>query len=428
VSTNVVRRIVVLGAGYGGIYTFLKLHKRFHADRSVELQLVNKTNYFISTPFLHEVATGSISPEHVAEPIRKIIGCTEEEFMMTEVTGLALSEREVHTLRGPIPYDYLVIALGAQTSYRNVTGAREHTLALKTLEDAVNLKTHFIRTFEYASGIADPEELDRALRFVVVGGGGTGVELVAEMADLFLDTFAKYYDKRLIENVEVMLLHARDELLPSFNRYIRRRSAQVLRRKGITVRLGVQVSEVRPHSLILNTGELVKARTIIWAAGVEPNSLPFDVTLQREKGRILVNQYLQIPSFPEVFVMGDMAAFKNPGSAETLPMLAQVAHRQSVGVARNIIRLVEGKAPLAYTYKHWGDLVSLGEWMAAGELFGLRLFGHMAWFFWRGVYLSKLISWSKKAEVLLDWIVDLFRPRDISVFYEETKDSERDIK
>ena len=127
-----------------------------------------------------------------------------------------------------------------------------------------------------------------------------------------------------------------------------------------------------------------------------------------------MNQYLQVPSFPEVFVLGDMAAFRNKGESVILPMLAQVAHRQSVGVARNVINLIEGRAPEAYIYKHWGDLVSLGEWMAAGELFGLKIFGHVAWFFWRGVYLSKLLSPTKKVKVLLDWLVNLFSPRDIS--------------
>jgi len=417
------KRIVVLGSGYGGLYTFTKLHKHFvrgrasnNSNKDVSLLLISRTNYFVSTPLLHEVATGSISPEHVTEPLRKILACKEEEFVLTEVTGLSLKTKEVNTMRGPVPYDYLVVALGSQTAYRNTPGAPEYTITLKTLPDAIKMKNHFINTFERASGIADPAELREALTFIVVGGGATGVELVAEMAEMFLDTFTRYYSKRVMQAVELILIHGGDELLQTFGRSIRVRSKNVLRRKGINIKLGVRVLEVRPKELVLDNGEVIRAGTIIWAAGVEPSLLTTDVPIERESGRIVVNEYLQVPSFPEVFVLGDMAAFHSKGSGQALPMLAQVAHKESLGVAGNIINLVEGRRPKVYVYKHWGDLVSLGEWMAAGELYGFKIFGHMAWFFWRGVYLSKLLSFSKKSKVLLDWIVEIFRPRDISSF------------
>lgn len=410
------KKVVVLGAGYGGVYTFDKLRHHFAKSTRVDLLLVSKTNYFVSTPLLHEVATGAISPEHITEPLRKILRCDEDEFMLTDVTGVSMQNKEVHTMRGPIPYDYLVVALGSQTAYWNTPGAKENTITLKTLEDAVRMKGHFIRAFEHASTIADDVELAQALRFVVIGGGATGVELVSEISDMIFDTFARFYSQRVMEAVEVVLINSGDELLQNFSRSIRTRSKSVLRHKGINVKFGVKVTEARPHELTLNTGEVIKSDTIIWAAGVEPVKLDIDMPLEKERGRIVVNEYLQVPGHPEIFVMGDMASFRNKGSDASLPMLAQVAHRQSVGVARNIINMIEGRKVEPYFYKHWGDLVSLGEWVAAGELFGFKIFGHFAWFFWRGVYLSKLLSASKKAKVLLDWIVEMFRPRDISSF------------
>ena len=411
-------KIVVLGAGYGGLYSFRKLHKRFHADKSVELILVNKTNYFVSTPLLHEVATGGISPEHIVEPIRKVISCACEQFKLGSVEHLSLRDKLVYTDKGVIPYDFLVLALGSETNYHAVSGAQEHTYPLKTLEDAIRLKNHLIEVFDKAVSAKDETELAKLLHFVVVGGGGTGVELVAEISDFVYGTLSKYYNPQLDGFIKISLVHAGDELLQNFQRSIRTKSKNVMRKKNINVRLGLKVIEVRDGALVLNDGEIMNSDTIVWVAGVKPYELKTDVPLETDQGRVVVNRFLQVPSHPNIFALGDMAAFTNPETAEVLPMLAQVAHKESVGVARNVIRLVEGKNLIPYSYKHFGDLVSLGQWLAAGELFGFKFFGHLAWFFWRGVYLSKLLSFSKKIEVLIDWTIDFFTPRDISAIYQ----------
>ncbi len=423
-SEIIQKKILVLGAGYGGAYTFKYLHKRFHKNKRVSLKLVNRNNYFISTPLLHEVATGSISPEHIVEPLRKILACTHEEFVMASVGSVSLASKTVTTTAGELEYDYLVMALGAETNYRGVPGAQEHTLTLKSLEDAISLKNHFIEVFERASRMEPGPEQDKTLCFVLVGAGATGVELAAEMRDLFWRTFVKYYKPELLARARIIIIHAGDDLLPNFERDLRVKSKYILRKKGIDLRFGIQVVEVRDKAILLNTGELLESETIIWTAGVKPSSIGFDVDLPKDRqGRIIVNQYFQIADFPEVFVLGDQAAFKNPDGGDYLPMLAQVAHKESEGVARNVIRQIEGKPLLRYTYKHMGDLISLGDWMAAGEIFGVRLFGHLTWFLWRGIYLAKLLSPSKKAKVLLDWIVNLFSPRDISELYKcEPKD------
>ncbi|HEY4493333.1 MAG TPA: NAD(P)/FAD-dependent oxidoreductase [Candidatus Paceibacterota bacterium] len=407
------KRILVLGGGYGGTYTFKHLHKSFKNNSGVELRLISKTNYFVSTPFLHEVATGNIDPEHVAEPLRKIFP-GPEEFQLADVKAISLKDKKVETNEGVIAYDYLIMALGAETNYRNTPGAREHTLALKTLEDAIKLKNHFISTFDQAANLHNEEEIRKKLRFVVIGGGATGVELVSEMSDFLYSSLGTYYTKNFIAHISIILVHAGDDLLPNFSHNIRLASKKVLRKKKIEIKFGLQVIEVRPGALVLNNGEVIESDTIIWAAGVSPSSVSVTPSVERERGRIIVNQFFQIPSYPEVFVLGDQAAFRNVGDSAALPMLAQVAHKQADAVARNVARIVEGKLPMPYTYKHLGDLVSLGEWVAAGELFGIKIFGHVAWFFWRGVYLSKLLSPTKKVKVLLDWLLNLFAPRDIS--------------
>lgn len=407
-------RVVILGAGYGGAYTFDKLHKRFHNNSEVKLTIVNKYNYFMSTPLLHEVATGSIAPEHIVEPLRELLGCSEDQFVMSEVEEVRLKDKKIVTKHGELRYDYLVVALGSQTNFRGVTGARENTIELKSLEDAIKIKNHLISMFEQAAESTDSTEVKRLLHFVVVGGGATGVELSAEMADLFECTFKKFYGSELMRNVMITIIHAGDELLFNFSRSIRVKTKRALRGKGINVRFGLAVTEVTKESVTMNNGERIDTRTVIWVAGAIPVQIKFDTEIAREQGRITVNQYLQIPHYPEVFVLGDMAAFRNPDETAILPMLAQVAHKQSVAVANNVSRMIEGREPVVFVYKHWGDLVSLGQWLAAGDLFGVKFFGHLTWLLWRGVYLSKLLSIGKRLQVAFDWLLNIFRPRDIS--------------
>lgn len=409
------KRVVILGGGYGGAYTFKYLQEHFRGDPLVNLQLVTRSNYFVSTPFLHEVATGGVLAEHVAEPLRKVFR-GPENLLVAEVKSVNLSDKVVETSECQVPYDYLVLALGSETNYRNVPGAREHTLPLKTLEDAARLKNHLLAKFEEAANCQDAEEIKSTLSFVVVGGGATGVELAAEMADLVFGTMRKYYPRKLIDQVRITLVNSGDDLLPNFARSIRVRSKNVLRKKKIEIKFGLNVVEVRAREFVLSSGEVIKSDTVVWAAGVSPSSVPITPEPKKERGRIAVNQFLQIPDHPEVFALGDQASFHNQGSMESLPMLAQVAHKQAEGVAVNLARLIEGKPLVTYSYKHMGDLVSLGEWVAAGEVFGMKIFGHISWFFWRGVYLAKLLSPSKRFEVLIDWVVDLFSPRDISRF------------
>lgn len=408
-------KIVILGAGFGGTYAFKQLHRFFHRQKKIELILVNRKNYFLFTPLLHEVATGGVSPENVTEPLRKVIGCCLHDFYLATVKSINLDKKEVTTTLGPITYDYLVIALGAETNFYDVPGARDYSFTLKSLEDAVRLKNHFIVTLEQASKINDELELTKLLTFVVIGGGPTGVELAAEMADFFYGTFNRLYPPDLIGKIRIVLVQAGSELLPAFSPPLRRKSLEILKKKKIEVRLNTVVTSVGQDFIQFKNGEKLATRTPIWVAGIKP-ALPLfqPEPVKDDRGRLVVNPTLELKGYAGVFALGDLASYRDQQTGLALPPLAQVATKQATVVARNIYCLIKAKSCQPFIYRHRGDLISLGRWLAIGEISKFSFSGHLAWWLWRTVYLSKLIAWPKKVKVAVDWTLNLFMPRDTS--------------
>jgi len=408
------QRIVIVGGGFAGVYTFKSLHNFFHNDDRVELILVSQRNYFIFTPLLHEVATGAQAPENIVEPLPQLIACCNTDFVEADLQRVNTQARKVETVLGDIPYDYLLLALGSTTNFFNIPGASEYCFTLKSLENAVNLKNHFIDVFEEASSLKDESELAALLRFVVIGGGPTGVELAAEMSDFFFGTLAKLYRRYHLEKViKIDVCQRGDSLLPQFSEHLRRKSEQALRHKGVNVLLKTGIKEVGKNFVITHNGERIDAHTIIWTAGVKPIEVPFDSEVARhDSGRILVDPTLQLPQHPGIFAIGDMAHSEHGG--RPLPALAQVAVRQAHSAARNIYRLIEHKKPCRFRYYHKGDLISLGSWLAVAEVYWFHSLGHFAWWMWRTIYLFKIISWRKRIKVAVEWTLNIFANRDVS--------------
>lgn len=411
------KRIVILGAGFGGVYVYKHLHKVFHHDPDVELVMVNQTNYFLFTPLLHEVATGSIGPENIVEPIRKVLGCCLADLHVTEVESISLKKKYVETLHGRIDYDYLVVGLGATNNFFAVPGAAENCFTLKNIKDALHIKNRCIDLCEESLHIDDENERKKMLRIVIIGGGATGVELAAEMIELFHHTLEKYFcNKSIRRDAEIVLVHRDAELLPMFSEKLRKKSQQVLTKKGIKVMLNTEVVRVDNQGVHLKNGDVLETHTAIWTAGIMPTPVNLDVKVKNKNGSIPVEMTLNMKDYPEVFVIGDMAGYIDPHTQKPLPALAQVAFRQSDFVASNIIRSLQNRPLLEFHYKHTASMISLGQWMALGEIAKFSFSGHLAWWMWRTIYLSKLISWQKKLKVAGNWTLNLFSPRDISRF------------
>ncbi len=409
-------KIVIVGNGFGGIYTLKNLHKIFHGKKNVEITLIGEKNYFLFTPLLHEVATGSINPVNIIEPIRKVLDCCMSNFYLGKATEIDADNHTVKIGENTIEYDYLVLAPGAETNYFNTPGAKENTLTLKGLDDAIRIKNKIIAQIEKASHLENIDDRKKALSFIIVGGGPTGVELAGELQEMLKDSFSHYFKKEIIENTSVTIIQKNEDLLTQFGKSLRIKSLKFLRRKGITVLLNTIVKNVGKDYVMIDDDKKIDAETIIWVAGIKPKELNFrqELTKTLDK-KLVVNEFLQLDNHPHIYALGDVAAFKNP-DGQIIPALAQVAEKEAKNVAENIYRDIKNKKLKNFYYRHSGSMVSLGQWMAIGEISFLSISGRLTWWLWRTVYLSKLISFRKKVRVAIDWTLNIFSPRDISEF------------
>ena len=408
-------KILIIGSGFGGVYTLKNLSKFLKRDGATNLSMIGDKNYFLFTPLLHEVATGGINPVNIIESIRKILGGYLNDFYLGKAEQINLKEKTVLINKMVVPYDYLVIASGSQTNFFNTPGAEKYAFTLKSIDDAIKIKNHCITQMEKASHVKDSTERKNMLRFVIVGGGPTGVELVAEMEELVRETFSHYYHEEIVKDVSIVLIQRGPELVPQFGSKIRNKSLKVLEKKGVKVMLNSAVKEIGSSYVVLNGNTKIYTQTVIWVAGVMATTLNFTEPVEKfPDGKLIVNEYLQLKNYKEVFAIGDIASFKNEATNTFLPALGQVAEKEAKTVAININSLINGKELEKFSYHSSGNLMSLGRWMAVGEISSLSFSGHMAWWFWRTVYLSKLISFRKKVRVAIDWTINAFSPRDIS--------------
>ena len=241
------------------------------------------------------------------------------------------------------------------------------------------------------------------------------MELAAELEELVRETFSHYYRKEIVEDVSITLIQRGPELVPQFSKKIREKSLRILKKKWVEVMLNTSVKAVSASDVTINNDIKMPTETVIWVGGVKPANVKFvEAVGKSPDGRIPVNQYLQVENYKEVFAIGDVASLKDPEKNAPLPQLAQVAEKEARTAARNIKNLIEGKNLETFSYHSTGNLMSIGKWRALGEIKNFTFSGHIAWFIWRTVYLSKLISFRKKVRVAVDWTMNLFSPRDIS--------------
>ncbi len=400
--------VVIIGGGFGGIYTGRYLQPLIDEGK-VDVTIINRTNYFLFTPLLHEVATGGLSAMSVVEPIREIFRHECIHFIQDEVKSINHEAKEIVTTNRTIGYDFLVISSGAETNYYGTLGAQENTLTLKNLNDALVIRKRIIDACEKAAHIANEEERKRLLSVVVVGGGATGVELSAEIIEFMQETLCSYYSSTCHlkkTDMQVTVVAASPDLLPPFPPALREIAKNELIRKGIKVMTSETVTEVRQNKIIFADKSFIEAGMIIWVAGVKPVSPDIEGIEKEKNGRIKIDEFLRVGGKKEIFALGDVSG--------TAPMLAQVASQQGRTVAQNIAATINNIPLIPFKFFEKGLLVSLGQWYAAGKIFGVTLKGPIMWFIWRGVYLFNFHSWRKRFKILVEWFVNLFYPRDIT--------------
>ncbi|OHA16442.1 MAG: hypothetical protein A3C79_02360 [Candidatus Taylorbacteria bacterium RIFCSPHIGHO2_02_FULL_45_28] len=428
--------IVILGAGFGGTYVAKKLAKHVKKGR-IEITIINRTNYFLFTPLLHEVATGSLTPTSIAEPLREIFVDSGIRIVQGIVESINRSAKTVKISNqgslSTISYDYLVIATGAETNYYDILGAEKFTYPLKNLSDAARIRSVIVDSLERAFLTLDKDERVRLLSFIVVGGGATGVETAAELAGFIQEIIGRYYsqtkdcdlnDYRICKPQEssVTLIHAGPELLQTFGPSLRAAAEKRLRDNNIIVRLNSTVSEVTGRGIKLSSGISVASATIIWTAGVKPVIPHFEGDMPTlTTGRLAVDEYFRVNHDSCVFALGDAAGYvnrdilnKDPTKTLTLPLLAQVAEGQAKILARNVISSIRGKKLVEFHYHSKGNMVSVGQRFAVGEIFSLFLSGRLTWWLWRTIYLFKFASWKKRVHIVFEWTLNIFFQRDMT--------------
>jgi NADH:ubiquinone reductase (H+-translocating) len=438
------KKIVILGGGFAGVECARQLESEFGDDPEIELVMISEDNFLLFTPMLPQVASGMIETRHIVLPIRTI--CQKTKFYEGRVKNLDPYGKLV-TLWGTgdkrsisIHYDFLVVALGSETNFFGMADVEKNAYTMKTLNDAVMLRNRVIDMLEQAENETNPILRKSFLNFVVVGGGFAGIETAGELIDLLLDA-RKYYPTIHKEDLKVIVLEAMGEILPGFNKKLADFAKEKLIERGIDIRLKKAVTsfngnevttksldETPKDSIDQSKTESIITKTLIWTAGVTPVNTIKRSMFKTEKGKLIVNDFLEVSEFPGVFAIGDCALFVDPKTNRPFPPTAQIAEAQAKMAAKNLISLIKNSEKEKFVYHSKGQMAIIGKRSGIATFLGMNISGFLAWLIWRNVYLSKIPTFDKKTRVFLDWVIDLFFDRDISRLKLMKRDDEKEYK
>lgn len=411
-------RVVVLGGGFGGMYTARALRRAL--GRKAEIEIINAENYFVFQPLLPEVGAGSITPAHAVSPLRFILKGVA--IRKAVVDSVDFTRKVVTVFQGiqrrptEVPYDHLVIALGQGADFSRMPGLEEHALKMKTLEDARRLREHVIEQLEHAQVTALPDTKRGALTFTVVGGGFSGVETVGEMKEL-IDRSLPFYSNIDPSEVRVLLVEYAPRILNEMPQELADYASAHLQKHGIELKLKTGVKSCTHRQLVTSDGEVIDTRTIVATIGNAPLPVITRMGLPMDKGRIVVDRSLKVQGQDAVWALGDCALIPLKEGAtdrhDFAPPTAQFAVREAKRVAKNIAATIKGKTPGIFAYSSRGSLASLGAKRGVADLMGRSVTGFPAWFVWRSYYLALLPGLGTKIRVMINWTLDLIGARSL---------------
>jgi len=394
-------RVLVLGGGFAGIGAAHKLKKS-----DADVVVVDKHDYHTFQPLLYQVATGLLEQPAVGHPIRDLFHKQDNvRIHQDEVTAIDLDARRVEFAElEALGYDYLVLGLGAEVNFFGVEGAAEHAFPLYTLTDAVRLKNHVLKTWEEADRKPALVE-DGALNVVVVGGGPTGVETAGAMAELYNGVFKKDYPDVPEGAATITLVEAGPEIFPMFKPDIREYTVGALEKRGVDVQTGDVVESISPTRVKLKSGDELEAHTLVWGAGLQGNELVRSLGLELGRGnRIGVDEELRIPSHPEVYAVGDVAAITDAKTEQVLPQLGSVALQSGEHAGETIAQLIAGKETKPFKYRDKGTMAAIGRGSAVVQMLGGKTMkGKAASLAWGTVHLALLPTNEDRAKAVVDW-------------------------
>jgi len=412
-------RVLILGGGFAGLYAAIELDKTLARRPGVEVMLVNRENFFLFTPMLHEVAASDLDITHIVNPIRKLL--RRVKFFHGEVHSIDLASKCVSLFHGPnrhmheLRYDYLIIALGSTTNFFNLPGLEANSLTMKSLGDAIHLRNRLIDLLEEADFECALGERSNLLTVLVAGGGFAGVETIAAVND-FLREATKYYPHLAEDEIRTVLVHPGSVILPELGAQLGAYAQRKLAERQVEIRVNTKVTAISDRGIELSDGTAVKARTLVWTAGTSPNPILQSLPCEKERGRLVVNEYMEVPGWPSVWALGDCALVPDPRTGHPYPPTAQHAMRQGKIVAKNVEAAIVRGRRTPFVFSTIGLLAAIGRRTGVAQILGVNFSGFIAWFLWRTIYLSKLPRLEKKLRVALDWTLDLFFSKDLVHF------------
>ena len=409
-------RVVIAGGGFAGLSAAMHLDKTLARCGTVEFTLISRENFILFTPMLHEVAAGDLDPGDIVNPIRRIV--RRIKFVEAEVQRIDLSTRRIHCVGGvaglalEFEFDHLLFTLGSETNFFDLPGVSEWAVTMKSLSDAALLRNRVLALLEEATLQSDPATRRQLLTFVTAGGGFAGTETTGAINDFVRDT-VRYYPDLNETLIRVVVIQPGDLLLPELGEELGRYAERKLCERKVEVIKGTRVASYDGSVVRLSDGQSIPASTLIWTAGVKPSAVIASLPCHKERGRLVVDEFLRVPGVPGLWAAGDCAAVPVSETEEFHPPTAQHGLRQGLIAARNIEAAILGRPLTPFIFSTIGQLATIGRRTGVATVFRLRFSGFIAWGLWRAVYLMKLPRLTKKLRVMVSWILDLFFAREI---------------
>jgi len=406
-------KILILGGGFGGVYTAAALERLIGPGDNIQVTLINRDNFFLMTPLLFEAASGVLEPRHAVNPIRRMF--RRVNFIQATIRAIDVKQHSVaaelaHGEVRQLPYDHLVIALGGVTNTRLIRGS-ESASKFKTLADAITLRNHCIAMFERADVETDPQIRRALLTFVIVGGGLVGVELQGELTE-FVKNIRPAYPHVSASEIRFELIESGPHLVPELDEDLGQYVEKTFEKRGVKIRLNSKVEQIESTRIHIGS-ETIDSYTIVLAAGAAPNPLLDSLELEKDaRGRLKVDASMRCPSESSVWGLGDCAAVPDP-QGKPYPPLAQHALREARCLARNLVEVIRGGQPAPFIYKSKGTLAALGHYKGVGRVYKIKIHGLLAWWVWRTYYLMQMPGFSRKVRLVIDWTVALFFKNDV---------------
>jgi len=412
-------KVLILGGGFGGMYAALEFERALERGANIDVTLVNHDNFFLFTPMLHEVAASDLDVTNIVSPIRKLL--TKVTFFHGEIEAIDLEQKRVGLSHGhdrhchALPYDHLVLALGATTNFFDIPGLATRAFTMKTLSDAIALRNHLIANLEEADFECGASLRTGLMNFVVAGGGFAGVETIAAMND-FLREAVRFFAHLREDMLRVILVNAGPVILPELGEKLGTYAQRKLTEQKVEIHANCKVTAVTDRDITLSDGTTVITNTLVWTAGISPHALLGTLPCPKVKGRILVNEYLEVPGWPGVWALGDCAMVPDHKTGAFHPPTAQHALREGRVTAQNILATIRQGWKRPFTYSTIGLLAPIGKRTGVANILGINFSGFIAWWLWRTIYLLKLPRFEKKVLVALDWTLDVLFSKDLVHF------------